>query len=258
MKEKYIRVYNNIKLLILLGRYLINKLYSDNYIKIYFFIFMPLLLISNLYFSCEILLCDDRQDSLPHGIYYRDYVSDYRDKPLQYQPYRPGLQQTTEGYRFELPADQPTSSSSYPPMVRVELNGRLIYAQYSGQDYLGNPMYTYDNQNFSIDSTRIGLIEPTRSEVLNEGYYPIGTLGHKDLYTTKYNSKPGFWNKIKSDFKSARESAGRDKNLRINQESSIVKDVRSSRAGHDMLRQSHRNHRSDYYNYYNRKVRRFD
>jgi hypothetical protein len=171
---------------------MINKFYcSETFIKLYFLILMPLLLVSHLYFTCEILLCDDRQGNLLNDGHYNSYPSEYRDKPIQYQPYRPGLQQTTEGYRFELPADQPNNSSSYPPMVRIELNGRLIYAQYSGQDYSGNPMYTYDNQNFSIDSTRIGEIEPLRSEVINEAYYQGGGQGHKDVITTKFNSKPG-------------------------------------------------------------------
>lgn len=218
----------------------------------YSYFIMVLILVSYYYSTYEILLCDDGYGNSPYET-YNNNAEGSRNKPVQYQPYRPGLQETSEGYRFELPAE-----SSNPPVIRVELNGRVVYAQYLGQDYLGNSMYTYNNQNFSLDSTQIGEIEPLRSEVLNESYYQAGYWGHKDVITTKYNSKPGIWNKIKSDFKSARESASKNSSSRLDQSSSIIKDVRSSRAGHDMLRQSRRNHRSDYYNSNSRRVRRYD
>jgi len=246
-----IKTHNNIKLYICLVKNIISNLYYNNtFINIYYFIIIPLFLVSNLYFTCDVLLCDD--GSLPYEAYNWSYESRGIDRPVEYQPYRPGLQETSEGYRYELPAE-----SSNPPQLIVNFNGKLVYAQYLGYDSAGNPMYTYKNHSFSIDSTRLGEIEPTRSEVINTTYYQGGGLRHKDVITTKFNSKPGFWNKIKSDFKNARDSASKDRELSLKRESTIIRAVRASRARSDMDHLSRRNQVSSYYNNQH-KVRRFD
>jgi hypothetical protein len=147
---------------------LINYAVIFSYSGYYNYVMVVFILVCYYNQTIEILLCDDGNGGSVYESY--NYGDRYGDRPVvQYQAYRPGLQETSEGYRFELPAE-----SANPPMLRVELNGRLVYAQYSGQDHLGNPMYTYDNQNFSINSTRIGEIEPLRSEVINEAYYKAG------------------------------------------------------------------------------------
>ena len=252
MKKKYIKMYNNINLYIWSIAYKINKFYySDNFIKLYSFIIMPLLLASQLYLTYDVLLCDDGYNNLSHETYNLSYESEYRDRSV-YQPYRPGLHNTSEGYRYELP-----DNSIGSPKLRVQLNGEIIYAEYSGQDFQGNPIYTYNNHSFSINSTKLGEIEPTRSEIINEAYYKGGGWGHKDVITTKFNSKPGIWNKIKSDFKNARDSANRNQKYTLDNDNAIIKDVRLSRAHNEMARLSRRNHVNYDYSYH-RKVRRFD
>jgi hypothetical protein len=46
---------------------------------------------------------------------------------------------------------------------------------------------------------------------------------------------------VKADFKSARESASKNLNSSLNQDSSIIKDVRSSRVNKDIADQVRRN-----------------
>lgn len=252
MKKTFIKKYNNIYLYIWSIAYKINKFYySDNFIKLYFFVFIPLLLASQLFLTYDVLLCDNNYNNISDKTYNWSYESEYRDRSV-YQPYRPGLHHTSEGYRYELP----DNSIGYPKL-RVRLNGEIIYAEYSGQDSQGNPIYTYNNNSFSINSTKLGEIEPTRSEIINEAYYKGGGWGHKDVITTKFNSKPGIWNKIKSDFKNARDSANRNQRYNLEQNNAIMRGIRTSRTNNHITDLSHRNQVNYDYSHH-RKVRRFD
>jgi len=235
--------YSNLKLYLRWTIYIVTKFY---------YLAIPIIaLINYYYFTCDILLCDNPDEALSWETYNRSYEYQYRS--AEYQPYRPGLQETSEGYRFELPADNSTS----PPVLRVNINGKVVFAEYSGQDIQGNPMYTYKNHNFSVDSTQLGLIEPTRSEVLGKGYYQGSGWGHK-VTTNKYDTnRRSIWNKIKSDFKSARQSASKDRTISLQENNKLMSNIRSSRANNHMRHQEGRNNLSTNYNY-NRRIRRFD
>jgi len=238
--KKIQKNFNNLKLSIWWTIYAISQSY---YLLI--ILLVPLI---NFYFTYEILLCDDG-NGFPRETYYNYYG--YENKPVQYQPYNPGLQVTSEGYRFELP----DNSSGYP-MLKVNLNGRIVYAQYSGIDYLGNYVYTYENGSFSVDSTRLGEIEPTRSEVINEAYYKGSGWGHKDVITTKYNSKPSIWNKIKADFKRTQEKAYRDRLASDKLSNRIANATRESRNYRHLNNLERSNKIASQHSH--RRIRRFD
>jgi hypothetical protein len=241
MKKTIVMYYNNLKLSIL---WLIYITKPFHYLLILFLI--PLM---HFYFTHEVLLCDDNQGS-PRETYNNYYG--YNDRSTPYQAYQPGLQITSEGYRFELE----NNCVNYPSL-KLNINGKLVYAQYSGIDAMGNHMYTYENDSFSEDSTKLGEIEPTRSEVINEAYYKATGWGHKDIITTKYNSKPGFWNKIKADFRRTREAAYKDKLASLDRNAQITRASRGSRNNRHMAGLERTNKRTSEYNNY-RKVRRFD
>jgi hypothetical protein len=101
---------------------------------------------------------------------------------VQYHPYRPGIQYTSEGYRYEL-----GSTSNYNN-VPVEVDSTYKYT-----------VDGYDNNSHN-DSTQIGLIEPTHSEVINNGYYQ-GNGYVLPVDTSKTTFQRRVYNKVKVSIK---------------------------------------------------------
>jgi hypothetical protein len=121
------------------------------------------------------------------GRYELDGLSNYNNTSIQsnnvqYHPYRPGIQYTTEGYRYEL-----DSSSNYNN-VPVDGDSRYKYT-----------VDGYDNNSHN-NSTQLGVIEPTHSEVINNGYYN-GNGYVLPVDTSKTTFKRRVYNKVKVSIK---------------------------------------------------------
>lgn len=149
-------------------------------------------------------------------------VNDQNGRPV-YQAYNSNLQPTSRGYRYEMSADTPSIINNHSlqhapigyryedtiahsrfipdPTVtqenfRLELDGNVVYAKYYGTDINGINAYTYSNDG----STMLGIIEPTRSEIINNGYYTgPGLWKIVDTSSTKLSRR--FYNKIKIGIK---------------------------------------------------------
>jgi len=78
---------------------------------------------------------------------------------------------------------------------RYELDGKPDNIQYVGVDIQGNPIYKYIRE-----STQLGEIAPTRSEVINDGYYH-GNGYSLPLDTSKTTLKRRIFNKVKVSIK---------------------------------------------------------
>ncbi len=117
-----------------------------------------------------------------------------------YQAYNDNLQPTSRGYRYEMNGDttykaqvrfvpEPTVNQEN---FRVELDGNTVYAKYYSTDANGTDIYSYSNDG----STMIGLIEPTKSEIIGNGYYTGGPVWKVvDNSPTTFSRR--FINKIK-------------------------------------------------------------
>lgn len=232
------------------------------YIAIFYYILIPIILLISFLNTNDVLLCDNygtggwggELDGRPitssnSQDYYKygfgsgwgnaearpstSYHSGVDGGYTHYEPYRPGLQSTTEGYRYEM-------------------DGQWRYCT-DCPNCPHNPNLHHSN---STHSTQLGLIEPTRSEVLGKGYYQGNGWDPRDVYTTKYRStRSTIWNKIKDDFKKTSYNAHKDSVNSTNKATKLVKDVRSSRIARDVSKLE----RMNTYNKLNPyKVRRFD
>jgi hypothetical protein len=118
------------------------------------------------------------------------YQTTDREGRMIYQPYRPGVQYTTEGYRYELAGSSNNNNRSvegnnvpyhpYRPGIQYTTEGYRYELGSSSNNYHvpveGDSTYKYCtvdgyDQNSHNDSTQVGLIEPTHSEIVNNGYY---------------------------------------------------------------------------------------
>jgi hypothetical protein len=91
-----------------------------------------------------------------------------------FQAYNENLQLTSKGYRYEMNGDTSFRDITNPALNQdnfiAELDGNTVYAKYYGTDVDGNNVYSYSSDG----STMIGLIEPTKSEIIGNGYYVGG------------------------------------------------------------------------------------
>ena len=152
-----------------------------------------------------------------------NYTSIQRNN-VEYYPYRPGIQYTTEGSRFELDGNSAVNSSQEPNLY--ELDDKLVDLQYVGVDINGHPIYQYVSAS---NSTQVGIIEPTRSEVLNNGYY--NGNGHVlPINTSKTTFQRRVYNKIKVSIKN-HIAKSNDEFLRQDRARTerIMRDIQTSR-----------------------------
>ena len=230
--------------------------YCISPITTFYYFILPIILLIHFYLTNDFILCDDGNvpnesncwgaestNNTVNSTFYPQYeTSTYNSTwrweegnygvdngPVQYEPYRPGLQYTTEGYRYEM-------------------DGQVHYCD-------GCPNHS-NYANNTVQSTQLGLIEPTRSEVLGKGYYQGSGWGHHNVYTTKYRStRSSIWNKIKDDFRKTTSNAHKDRIVSHNKSSNLMKDVRKSRILRDVSKMEHTNTFNQTRPY---KVRRFD
>lgn len=129
--------------------------------------------------SNNISYCDPLDNNFGYGDYIeqenRD-VSELDGRPINYEPYRPGLQPTNEGYRYEL------DGSSHRPLVRSNRNegihGPSAYQSSYESNYYnqgsnsGARVRVEDYYGISNDqSVRNGVcINPIDSEYYRESY----------------------------------------------------------------------------------------
>jgi len=123
------------------------------------------------------------------------YRTHYSNGTPIYQPYNDGLQGTIHGYRYELSGSSAVNTGPEP--FFNELDGKSVDLQYVGVDIQGNPVYQYISVH---NSTQLGEIGPTRSEVLNDGYYH-GTGFNMPLDTSNTTLKRRLYNKVKVGIK---------------------------------------------------------
>lgn len=233
----------------------------------------------------EIYHCDDLpsyENATNNSTWYNNYQTrneearyhtTHSDGTPLYEPYNEGLQPTSNGHRYELPANervvrfQEPSASAHviqPQQERnldqfiAELDGRPIYARFHYTDMQGKDFYSYSYDG----STMIGIIEPTRSEVVGNGYYQ-GT-GWTIVRNVPDTTSRRIYNKVKTSIKNhiakssdeairehnakAREYAEfrwRAKNMERARKAQRVNEMLSSRQGDYIMRNT-------------KKLRRFD
>lgn len=179
------------------------------------------------------------------------YSTYYNNGTPIYQAYHEGLQGTSHGYRHELNGD---STIRQEPFFN-ELDGKPIQLQYVGVDYLGNPIH----QHVSVhNSTQLGEIAPTRSEVINGGYYKGGGY-NMPLDTSNPTFKRRIYNKVKVSIKNhiakSNDEYLRQERIRSENFASRIKDFKKIKKAHDSRRVFNMlNSRSSI----PKKVRRFD
>ena len=123
------------------------------------------------------------------------YSTHYSDGTPIYKPYNDGLQETLHGYRYELNGNSVVNTRPEPFLN--ELDGKDINLQYVGVDINGNLIYQYVTVS---NSTQLGEIAPTRTEVLNDGYYH-GNGFNMPLDTSNSTLKRRIYNKVKVGIK---------------------------------------------------------
>ena len=94
----------------------------------------------------------------------------YRDGQPLYKPYNVGLQETPQGYRYELGGGSGTIN---PNATNYSMEGKPVALEYVGVDIHGNHIYSYAYPTTTC-STQLGEIQPVPTEVINERYYEGG------------------------------------------------------------------------------------
>ncbi len=195
------------------------------YIKLclHFNLFYALILIRiiiityNCLISGEIYHCDDipSDENASDSTWYNNYQTRneearyptrHSDGTPLYEPYKEGLQSTSKGLRYELPTNEKAvrfedSGPFFPREERnldnfiAELDGKPVYVTYDHTDMQGKDFYSYSYYG----STMIGEIEPTKSEVIGNGYYKGSgwTIVQKVPNTTSRR----IYNKVKTSVK---------------------------------------------------------
>jgi hypothetical protein len=121
---------------------------------------------------------------------------------VQYQPYRPGLQATSEGYRYEMVgAGNPESVQYQPYRPGLHATSEGYRYEFVG-DYTQQKRVAFNlninSSETSDTSTQLGLIEPTRSEVINNSYYYAEWRRNTPYDTSESSLKRRVYNKIKT------------------------------------------------------------
>lgn len=252
----FINIFNNKLFIILL------------YIE-YYRVLIHILIIVSCFFTADIHLCDDgtstnvwggELDGKPVTVSYnnnQDYsnctgyrgnygydssgqptwsytvgencVEDRMGRPIYYQAYDTGLFNTSDGYRYEV------SGCS-----GRELEGKHI------------------NVNMgSVNSTQIGIIEPTKSEIINKGYYQGGPpVVPCDFSNSSFKRR--MYNKVKVAVKNHINKSN-EESLRQDfyKTECLMKDIRHSRGINNVYNTKRLSDRMNNTNY-TVKVRRFD
>lgn len=255
-----------------------DRYYNISFNTIYYCIILPIVFIGSFYANNEVILCDGtgmaesgfnykapgwggELDGRPitggvstqvGGNVYTGYPIYDNEGISLYQPYNSGLQSTGGGYRYELGGSQ---------VSRYELDGGQIYHEldggqgfinlnatyyttdgrgvpleyeYRGLDSNGNPIYHYSYSN----STQLGEVVPTRTEVLNDNYSHGGLKIPLD--TSKTTFKGRIKNKVKTSIKnhiakSSDESIRQDR-LRVELSSKRLHEYKRVARAHDSRR----------------------
>lgn len=187
----------------------------------YALILIRIIIVSySTFFGSEVYHCDDipsnenvrgeywhnvnNQESSWYNNYqsrnqYTQYPTTHSDGTPRYEPYNEGLQSTSNGHRYELPNNETGGWIEEPTrnldQFTAELDGVPIYARYHYTDMQGKDYYSYSYDG----STQIGIIEPTRSEVIGNGYYQ-GT-GWTIVDTSPSSTRRRVFNNVKNSVK---------------------------------------------------------
>jgi hypothetical protein len=183
------------------------------------------------------------------------YSTHYSDGRPIYQAYNEGLQETLHGYRYELNGNSAVNIRQ--ESFFNELDGRSVHLQYVGVDIQGNPIYQHVPVS---NSTQLGEIAPTHSEVINGGYYQ-GNGYNMPLDTSNPTLKRRFYNKVKVGIKN-HIAKSNDEYLRQER----VRSETFARRLHDLKKTSKAHEARRVFNMLNpkssvstpKKIRRFD
>jgi hypothetical protein len=120
------------------------------------------------------------------------YLQYKNGQPL-YQAYNVGLQETSQGYRYELGGGSSTININANDYTQ---DGRPVALEYAGVDVNGQTIYRYTYPTTTC-STQLGEIEPVRSEVINERFYEGGGWPKPPLDVSKTTLGDKIYNKAK-------------------------------------------------------------
>lgn len=133
--------------------------------------------------------------------YNNQYHTTHSDGTPLYEPYNEGLQPTSKGHRYELSNNERTVRFEEPErnldQFTAELDGRPVYARYYYTDMQGQDHYSYSYDG----STMIGEIEPTKSEVIGNGYYRGSGNEWRIVDTSPTTTTRRIYNKVKTSIK---------------------------------------------------------
>lgn len=260
------------KIQYIMFKYIILK-YIHIYPIIHFLISIAIFLWYTIYFG-DVYLCDDGSGKGSEWVseWEKNDLGD-KGKDNNYQPYRPGLHPTSQGYRYEADGKevnyQHTSQGyrheaygrpvdnhqySYDSTRNVNLNQMYPENHESINNPNSNQMYNNTNET---NSTKIGWIggkSPTNS-VINK----YAKNNNNILHNSISNKNPSFLKTIgkfvKEDFKASRNSALDAKNKSLEESSKLISNIRDSRMHSNIIRQSRINASN---NTIPKVVRRFD
>lgn len=178
--------------------YYVLFLYKILPVLVYRIIPTIIIMLSYIYITSDVWLCDDT----PSGTVWGGELAGTPQH--SYEPYRPGLQQTSQGYRYEM-----DGNNNYP---RYEMEGDNNYPRYEmdGNNSKHHHPYgpnSYDNNRYyESQSTQLGVIEPTRSEFERNGYSLEPEFGFgKTIPWGKPSLRKSVWKYIKNDIKKTHE-----------------------------------------------------
>jgi len=267
-----------------------NRIYiSIIYIKEYmWYIWLCYIIINCFFITNDVCLCDDNISETGNNdnrqdISYPRY--DNEGRPI-YQPYREGIQNTSNGYRYEMDGSSTreglhNTSNGY----RYEVEGRPVNhhdnhpCSYESsrrvnlnQMYSNNNNNTYNSANVPY-STKIAVNPKSNSVVNSNSTIGGDTISSskakkmvKDIYTKPlaegqsiYSKRPNkaraIWDVIKDDFRNTRDEAYKSRKISGAKSENIVNSVHESRKMQALNKLEARN---KYYFNNPVKPRRFD
>lgn len=237
-----------IKIQYIIFKYTILK-YLHAYPIIYFLISIIIFLWYSVHFG-DVYLCDDGTGRSSEWVSeWNSNDSGNRGKDNNYQPYRPGLQPTSQGYRYE--ADSKEVNYQYTSQgYRYEAGGRPVnthpYSYDSTRNTRVDQMYS-GNMNPSGGLSERGSVIPGDSISSQTAIKHVKNIYSnplpegKNMYIKHDSLAKTLWGHIKNDFKSSRDSALRDHNKSLEDGSKIMSNIRDTRVQSDIIKQVQRN-----------------
>lgn len=232
-------------------------------IKIAIVIFYHIIVLAiTWYFTSVILLCDDGPDTKEWGQDWNKPVvtedTPYNDQDggnnNKYVPYRPGLQSTSQGYRYE--ADGKSVNYQLTKEgYRSEVDGRPVNYHPCSYDSTRrvnlNQMYSNNNNNaYNSDnvsySTKIAVNPKGNSTIDSNSTIGGDTISSSEakkfvkdmykplpegqnIYIKRPNKARAIWDVIKDDFRTTRDEAYKSRQISNRNNERYMSNIKASR-----------------------------